>query len=95
MSIENFFEQETKYIHSTELMIVHDGVDLMISEYGSLWTKNLGEFSAVLNPSTQVVSLYYTPSATNGIPAGNPGGYWTNVLDNIQNTVRLSKDFLT
>lgn len=89
----NVQNQETKYLHSTELMIVHDGVDVMISEYGTLWTKNLGEFTATL--SNNIVSVTYTPTPVNGVPAGNPGGYWSGVTDVISNTVRLSRDFLT
>ena len=89
----NVQNQETKYLHSTELMIVHDGVDVMISEYGTLWTKNLGEFTASLN--NEIVSVIYTPKPVNGVPAGNPGGYWSGVEDVISNTIRLSKDFLT
>lgn len=89
----NVQNQETKYLHSTELMIVHDGVDVMISEYGTLWTKNLGEFTAVLN--NNIVSVLYTPTAVNGMPAGNPGGFWSGVENVISNTIRLSRDFLT
>lgn len=89
----NVQNQETKYLHSTELMIVHDGVDVMISEYGTLLTKNLGEFTATL--SNDIISVKYTPTAVNGIPAGNPGGYWTGLTDVISNTIRLSRDFIT
>jgi hypothetical protein len=89
----NVQNQETKYLHSTELMIVHDGIDVMISEYGTLWTKNLGEFTAVLN--NNIVSVIYTPTPVNGIPAGNPGGFWTGLENVISNTIRLSRDFLT
>lgn len=89
----NVQNQETKYLHSTELMIVHDGVDVMISEYGTLWTKNLGEFTATL--ANDIVSVVYTPTPVNGVPAGNPGGFWNGVTDVIENTIRLSRDFLT
>lgn len=89
----NVQNQETKYLHSTEIMIVHDGVDVLISEYGTLQTKNLGEFTATL--SNNIISVIYTPTAVNGMPAGNPGGYWSGVENNISNTIRLSRDFLT
>jgi hypothetical protein len=89
----NVQNQETKYLHSTELMIVHDGVDVLISEYGTLWTKNLGEFTATLN--NNIISVLYTPTAVNGIPSGNPGGFWSGVENVISNTIRLSRDFLT
>ena len=85
--------QETKYLHSTEIMIVHDGVDVLISEYGTLQTKNLGEFTATL--SNNIISVIYTPTAVNGMPAGNPGGYWSGIEDTISNTLRVSGDFLT
>jgi len=89
----NVQNQETKFLHSTELMIVHDGVDVMISEYGTLQTKNLGQFTATLN--NNIISVTYTPTAVNGVPAGNPGGFWSGVTDVISNAIRLSKDYLT
>lgn len=89
----NIQNLETTYIHSTELMIVHDGTDVMLSEYGTLWTKNLGEFTATL--SSGLISVVYTPSAVNGVPSGNPGGQWDGFTDVISNSVKLTRDFLT
>jgi hypothetical protein len=89
----NVQNEEIKYLHSTEIMIVHDGVDVMISEYGTLLTKNLGEFTATLE--NNIISVKYTPTPVNGVPAGNPGGFWSGVTDVISNVIRLNRDFLT
>ena len=48
------------WIHSTKIMVIHDGTDVYLSEYSTLFTeKSLGTFTAQINGSN--VELSYSP----------------------------------
>lgn len=51
-------------IHSTELLLVHDGTDTFTTEYGTIWSQSsLGTFTTSISSGT--VRLQVTPVNTN------------------------------
>lgn len=51
-------------IHSTEIMVIHNGTDVFISEYGTMYSgSSLGSFSADI--SSGVVRLLFSPTNIN------------------------------
>ena len=52
------------WIHSTKLLVVHDGTNTYVSEYSSIYTvKSLGSFTAEINGGN--VELKYSPEINN------------------------------
>ena len=55
----------TGEIHATEILVMHDGTDVFITEYGTMWSgsASLGTFTADINSGN--IRLLFTPANAN------------------------------
>lgn len=50
-------------LHITEMLLIHDGTNVLITRYGELYNTNLGDIDAAINNAN--VEIYFSPFSTN------------------------------
>jgi len=63
-----FVKDSTTIVHAIELMAVHDGTNVLLSQYGEIFNTSLGTFDVGINNAN--VELYFTASGAPSI--GSP-----------------------